>query len=136
MSEKVPQSRVQPLQPINRWSSCRRVFWVYILIVSCIHRCSCCFTDAISGASCTASLYVSRVQQGTLDHQTVARYKRRAITPRVHVFPFLAVGIHSVGLKGEWNETLPPRAPSNSQSFKSRLSVHFVLRERCQRDKI
>lgn len=77
-----------------------------MLIASCIHRsqCRCCFTYANSDASlnCLArlpnlgsvSLGTGRVQQGTLEHQGVAGYKERAVTPYVHIFPFWAVGIH------------------------------------------
>lgn len=104
------------------------IHFVTMVIASCIHRsqCSCCFTDANSGASlnCLAtlqnlgavSLGIGRVQQGTLDHQSVARYKGRAVTPHVHIFPFQAVGIHRAWVMRENGLAREQECSSSSQT--------------------
>lgn len=58
---------------------------------------------------------LGRVQQGSVDHQSVARYEGRAITPHVHIVPFLA-GIHRAWVTRESGLAREQECSSSSQS--------------------
>lgn len=151
------QSPASPIYELTQLTlkSFLGVHLVTVIIASCIHRsqCSCCFTDANSDASLsclatlqnlgTVSLGIGRVRQGTVDHQSVARYKGRAITPRVHIFPFQAVGIHRAWVTRESGLARKQECSSSSQSpFQLLVSLKWALsslhfgKEMSQRNKI
>lgn len=126
-TQQSPTSPIYELMQLTL-KSLLGIHFVTVIIASCIHRsqCSCRFTDANSDASlnCLAtlqnlgavSLGIDRVWQGTLGHQSVARYKGMAITPHVPIFPFQAVGIHRAWVTRESGLAREQECSSSSQS--------------------